>query len=316
MDREPITTNDQLRKRARRKYLSNSLAVGLVNLPKSRMTKQYAMTFACCDILGISERGEMVSNFYCKNRWCQTCAAVKMATMINKYLPVIEELNEKDDLYFVTLTLRTVGADKIDERIKYMQKCWRKIADQGRKYCNNFIGIRKTELKVGRGGGYHGHYHILVLGEQNAQFIIDQWLRLNPTEATRAAQDMRIVEGVERAALEVFKYATKCTCSEDGGNEIICTAEQMHVIFSALYGRRLFQPFGGLKAINEDEFEISADIVKKAAGLYKWVGHDWFHQDYGHSLTGWSPEQMEIAVRDWKKPKPKIGKQIRFRNDP
>lgn len=288
---------ENLRRKARKKYLSNSLAAGLVRVPESTLRSQYAKTFACCDVLAVSGLGDITSNFYCKNRWCRTCASIKMATMINKYLPIMERI---PDLYFVTLTLRTVAADQITDRIEWMQQCWRKITNQARRDCPGFVGLRKTELKIGRGGGYHGHYHILVSGEDNASFIIRQWLRLNPKQASRSAQDMRKVnpDGLENALLELFKYATKSPESKDSCNNVDASFRQLDCIFRALYKRRVYQPFGGLRAINEDDFELTPESVKRAAGIYKWIGHDWFHVEFGQQLTGWTPESEDINLID------------------
>ena len=306
MDKTKLTI-DKLRTKARRKYFSNALVRGLVSLPESHMTKAYYHTFACCQTLHIDNNQELKSKYYCKNRWCQTCASIKMAIMINKYLPVFEPL--KDDLYFVTLTMRTVDEFEIHDRIIQMQKMWRKIADLGRKKLDDFNGLRKTELKVGKGGGYHGHYHIIVKDEMNAKFIVSAWLRLAGTSASYLGQDCVKVNGINNALLELFKYATKCTCSEDGGNEIICTAHQMDVIFKALYKKRLFQPFGNIKAMNEDSFELTPEICNKAVGYYEWIGTDWWHTNYGQCLTGFTPEDVEIAMINWDKKhkkKPKL----------
>lgn len=290
---------ENLRKKARKKFLSNSLAAGLARLDNSPLVSAYRKTFACCDLLAVSELGDLTSSYYCKNRWCMTCASIKMATMINKYLPAFQKLH---NLYFVTLTLKTCAADEIPARIVYMQRQWRKIADLARRQNKRdgshagFIGLRKTELKIGRGGGYHGHYHIIVQGESNASFIVESWLRLNGNLASPKAQDMRAVTNTEVALLELFKYCTKCTAAENGGNQIMASFEQMDTIFRAIYRKRIYQPFGGMIGANEDDFELTPETVKRAAGIYKWIGHDWFHTDYGQTLTGWTPEQMEIAI--------------------
>lgn len=294
-------TIEKLRTKAKRKYFSNALARGLTSLPRSHMTKAYYHTFACCQTLHIDENQELKSMYYCKNRWCETCASIKMATMINKYVPVFKPL--EDNLYFVTLTMRSVDEFSIKKRMIDMQKMWRKIADLGRKKLDSFNGIRKTELKVGKGGGYHGHYHIIVEDEINAKFIVQTWLRLAGSEASPKAQDIRKVNSLDNSLLELFKYATKCTCSEDGGNKIICTAYQMDIIFKAVYKKRLFQPFGNIKAVNEDSFDLTSEVCKKAQGYYEWIGSDWWHTEYGQCLTGFTPEDIEIAMKNWDRKK-------------
>lgn len=285
--------DEKLLKRARKKFLSVSLARDLVKIPDSPLNKGYAMTFGCCDTLELNEAGELRSLFFCKRRWCQTCASVNMATLINKYREVMTGL---ENLQFVTLTVPNCSADRIPDTLEYMATTWRRITDAARKAGRPMRGLRKIELKVGKGGGYHPHYHIIVESRKfTAEWIREQWLRRLP-QCSEKAQDVRPIEDVEAALLELMKYATKLTCAESSGNDVLCTPRQMDTIFRNLHRKRLFQPFGGLKAIDEEAFEPAPETFEKARGLYQWIGHDWYHTKYGQALTNYVPEAMEIAI--------------------
>lgn len=227
-----------------------------------------------------------------------------MATLIDKYTPTLEQMQ---DLHFVTLTIRNCSADNLPDTLRLMQTTWRKILDNARKRGQPCKGIRKLELKASTKYGYHPHFHILVEGEQAARYLHDEWLRRLPRYTVADAQDMRKVEDVHSAAVEIMKYATKLTCADDTKNEPLCTASQMDVIFRTLEGKRLIQPFGGLNGISEDEFEITPEVVRKAAGIYKWFGHDWYHIDFGQPLTNYVPEadEIQLYVRSWRSEKGK-----------
>lgn len=284
--------DDRLIKKARKKFLSMSLAADLVKIPNSPLNKSYALTFGCCDCLSVDDSGTLASVFYCRRRWCQTCASINMATLINKYSGIMSNLT---DLYFVTLTIPNCQENEIESTLNRMALTWRRITDLARKNKSNFIGLRKIELKVGKGGGFHPHYHLIITGKNSAEWLINQWLLRLP-ECSKKAQHYEAVSNVESALIELMKYATKLTCAEDSGNNVLCNARQMDIIFQKLHRKRLFQPFGGLKAVDEESFETTSEIYTRAQGIYKWIGHDWFHTRFGHALTNYIPESMELSI--------------------
>lgn len=283
----------QLLKRARKKYLSARLAAELVEL-KSSLHKGYRNTLACCHQVEVDDDLELHSTFFCRRRWCSTCASINMATLIDRYRPSVEAMKCP---YFVTLTVPNCRSEEIEPTIDAMTKKWRQIADLARKGRRYFRGIRKTELKVGKGGGFHPHFHVIVDGEEAATWLVDQWLERWPT-ASPAAQDKTRVEAIGDALVELMKYATKLTCSENASNLVLCTPRQMDRIFRAVNGRRLIQPFGGIKAVPEDAFEPTAQVVEKAKGLYTWCEIDWYHTETGEALTGYEPKS---DAEEWQK---------------
>lgn len=325
MEQTTYLSDEYLRKKARRKFVGNSIAGGLArHNKKSPLYEKYLTSFGCCHSLHVNPAGSMSSKFYCHNRWCPTCASIKMAVMLDGYLPEFEKL---DDLQFVTLTMRDVYRhSEITPRLSEMQTIWRQITDLARKSRQNFVGLRKTELKVGDGGGYHPHYHVIISGRKNAQWLVWQWLskvngpawwsnrHLNP-RANAKAQQREPVYNLERGLIELFKYAAKATAADDtdniagAGTEKPATPYQMDKIYCALFGRRLFQPFGGLRrAVDEDATtELSPELVKKAAGFYMWSGSEWWHEDYGQALTGYVPTSKDLRIAEWGRFEPYAG---------
>ncbi|MEG2612891.1 MAG: protein rep [Alistipes sp.] len=263
-----------------------------MKITNSPLNKAYALTFGCSDILSIDDSGELKSAFFCKKRWCQTCASINMATLINKYHATMEGI---DNLNFVTLTVPNCTAAEIPDTLALMASTWRRITDQARKAGMPFRGLRKIELKVGKHYGYHPHYHIIVEDNNSAQWLVTQWLTRLPNCSPKA-QDIRPINNIDNALIELMKYATKLTCAESSGNDTLCTPRQMDVIFCNLAKKRLFQPFGGLHGISEDAFEPTPEIYQRARGIYQWLGHDWYHTKYGQALTGWTPDALEISI--------------------
>ncbi len=217
-----------------------------------------------------------------------------MSIQIDNYY---KPLSNYEDLYFVTLTRRSIKKSELNDAVDEMQKIWRRITDLARKSRTEFSGVKKLELKVGKGGhGYHPHYHIIIAGEDNARWLIEQWLQRSKN-STAAAQDMRAVNNLDNALVELMKYATKLTCAEGTDNQILCTAQQMDTIFTTLHRRRLFQPFGSCKVDHsEDHFETTEERIYKAKGLYEWIGHDWYHVEYGQALSNYIPEGSEVQI--------------------
>jgi hypothetical protein len=311
-------TDDYLRKKARRKFIGNAIAGGLARHNKSSpLIEKYRTTFGCCHELHVSAAGEMSAKFHCHNRWCPTCASIKMAVMIDGYLPEFEPLHE---LQFVTLTMRDIHRPaEIIPRLEEMQKIWRRIADLARKKRVGFIGLRKTELKIGDGGGYHPHYHIIVSGRKNAQWLVWQWLtqvngagwwskRHQNPRANPKAQQRDPVRNLERGLIELFKYAAKATTAEGGDDDIVGAGSerpsspyQMDKIYCALFGRRLFQPFGGLRRAVDEEAteELTPDQVRKCEGFYQWAGSEWWHEEWGQPLTGYVPTSNDLRLSEW-----------------
>lgn len=288
--------NSDLKKRAKKKFIGNAIAASLARL-NSPLKSSYAKSCTCQNVLKIEDSGKLRSLFYCRARWCPTCQSIKMATMIDRYLP---ELSKLPELQFVTLTARTVRGDRIWARVEEMIVQWRQIADLARKKKIKFAGLRKTELKVANRGLFHCHFHLIISTKESADWLVEQWLRLNPY-ASKKAQKVQEVTNLAPALVELMKYTTKLVCADDGSNTITATPQQLDTIFRALYRRRLYQPFGGVRAFQEDDMDIQAETVRKAAGLYNWIGHDWIHREYGQLLSNWVPEHEELEIESyWK----------------
>ena len=232
------------------------------------------------------------------------CGRIRTGILINGYISQLQELEKPQ---FVTLTLPTVNADGLPQRIKDMQIEWRKITDLSLKTKRlDFEGIRKAECTVRPNGMYHYHFHLLVSGLDNAQWIVNQWLKRFPN-ASRDAQDIRFAN--ERSYKEIFKYFTKLISSKTD-ERVFDEFDRLDVIFTALRGKRTYQPFGGIKLVSEeiDAKLYATELPKKFEGcgfglVFRWVIQDWETQT-GQTLTDYKPsEQTRELVKKCSKTK-------------
>lgn len=302
-----------LQKRAYRNYVSTPLALRLVDAskinPKSTLEKSYFNTYHCCSTLAIHSTGKVVGN-YCKNRWCIVCNSIRTAVLIHKYMPIIDEW---DDKHFVTLTLPNCKDFELKSTIKLMQKNFnqiRKVLQKRyqRNKSDKLVGLRKLECTYNSTrDDFHPHYHFVIDGHDNAHELVDLWLKKS-FNSKRIAQDVR--EADNDSAKELFKYFTKVvTPTKNKKGETVdmkIYADAMDVIFNSIKGVRTFQNFGfkvGKKVESEDFTELSGDPVVSTA---KWVQElgDWAEEN-GELLSGYVPldktkklVKNKIIVRD------------------
>ena len=304
-----------LQKRAYRKYINTSLSLRLVDAskinPKSTLEKSYFNSYHCCKTIAIHSSGKVKGN-YCKNRWCLVCNSIRTAVLIHKYMPVVEDWNDK---YFVTLTLPNCDGRDLRATIDEMQKVITQIRKVIQKRYQRgkgekFIGVRKLECTYNpKTNKYHPHYHFVIDGHDNASELLNIWLKKVPA-AKAVAQDIRPAD--DNSSKELFKYFTKVvtTIKDKEGNvkDAKIYADAMDVIFNSIKGLRTFQNFGfkTKKEVLAEDFvpvELSGDPIVSEAN---WVQElaDWAEES-GELLSGYIPLEKtkklvskKIIVRD------------------
>lgn len=294
-----------LLKRARSKYLSKQLAQKLRQCnADSPLSDSYFGSMLCSGVM--RQEGKKLVTTYCKQRWCAVCNRIRTAKAISGYLPVIRAFEER---YFVTLTKKTVSGPELKDSIDLMNKAWRKITDTARKKREGFKGVRKAECTIRPGDQYHYHFHVIISGKENAQWLVNAWLKRLKGLADAKAQDVRLAD--ERSLKEVFKYFTKLTASSKNGERTLYDYSRMDVIFQSMRGRRVFQPFGGLRIMSEEFEDINGqdfESLEEAEQVWKWHSEDWLN-DAGECLTGYhasegfkrlfdEPETRKKAILD------------------
>jgi hypothetical protein len=287
-------------KKARNKYLSTKFVLFLINGNQgSPLIKSYWSSHHCSHELVVNEHGNLVGK-YCKCRWCLTCNKIRTAILILGYGPQLREL---DDLHFVTLTAVTCSRSDLPERIRQFEKIWGTILAQNRKDCQRgrgrvLIGLRKCECTARPGDLYHYHFHILVEGKENGEWLLEQWRKRVAAAGLKissSAQDIRKAD--EGSFIELFKYSTKISTKQRGKDDYLATPQQLDWIFQCLRGKRTFQPFGGLHKV-EEEFEddslVGQPLPDTLEGrVWEWLNSDWV-SEYGELLTGYEPSEADL----------------------
>lgn len=279
------------KKRARKKFTSQAIATHLLaQNPDSFLAKSYERSTHCMETLTPNAEGRLITH-YCKNRWCPVCQSIRIAVLINGYKPQLEKLT---DPYFVTLTRPTCSEQELPYQIKRMSKAFRQI--KNRKRMRNVKGIRKAECTTRPNAQYHYHYHIIIEGKENAEYLIKSWLELNP-ESSIKAQDMRKADC--SSMIELFKYFTKLLATDKSGERKMMSYKRLDVIFRALSGKRIYQPFGGLSIVSEEIEEQELEATREVAQqIYQWLQNDWYGTEEGDALTNYEPTDKLIKLLD------------------
>lgn len=283
---------DTLVKRARHKYLSKGVAIGLLaNNPESPLKNSYYGSLLCSH--NLYQAGKRVTTSYCKQRWCAVCNRVRTAKLISGYLPVIKNMV---DPYFVTLTKQTVDGEQLRDSIDLMEKTWRQILRSDANKKIKIRGIRKAECTIRPKSHYHYHYHVIVDGEDKAKWLINSWLSRLPGVTDSGAQ--YYTPANETSLKEMFKYFTKLLITDSVGNKEFYPTKRMNIIFTALKGKRTIQPFGGVSAVSEDIDSLVGQIYESLDGadkVWQWRENDWYSPD-GEKLTGYEPSEKFKAL--------------------
>lgn len=286
-----ISDRSALVKRARRKYMTNGYTLALVDAekenPESTLGKAYWNTYHCAASLSLKSNGT-VSGKYCKNRWCLVCNSIRTAQLMKKYIPAIEEWEDK---HFVTLTIPNVEAQDLKASIELMQFIFQKIKKRISKRSERgtgqkLKGIRKLEVTYNPDrNDFHPHYHIILSSEENARLLRTYWIKEYNSmyfaksgiwgKATAKAQDVRQADG--RTVRELFKYFTKVISGKDNGKRAIY-ADAMDIMFNAVKGRRVFQNFGFRAkeiALTEEELQEAVREQKEQKEAYAVANYEW-----------------------------------------
>jgi Replication protein len=258
-------------KRARARLITDAIVLKLVDL-QSPLKKSYWQTWHCSR--AILQDGDKLRAKYCNQRWCLLCNRLRTAKLMNGYVPVLEKMANPQ---FVTLTIPNVTAENLKVTIEKMTHTFNQCRDVLRKQGTRTIGIRKTECTVNETTlEYHPHFHLVVDGADEANAIVKQWLLHNPN-ASAKAQDVTECT----AAQELFKYFTKLLTKTGQFLPV-----HMDVIFRAMKGKRVYQPFGGITKVSEDvdaKYAVTCDWKEPQSEIWVYENADIYSDWYNSS---------------------------------
>lgn len=295
----PFCFMENLKKRAKRKYINNPFISKLVT-SGSPMAATFATTFGCSSVINI-EDGKAKSS-YCKQRWCTVCGSIRTAVRINSFMPIIEGLKISLDreIFFTTLTVPNVSETNLLPTIKKFQLALRQFSDQMRKNGQKLYCVYNIETTINfKTGLYHPHIHILHL---DALTLLSHWKKTFP----KISNDAQLPNKETFDVLEIFKYNSKpftgLNLKELTSGKYNFDLNQIIRKYATLYeiikGSRLFGAYGFKlpKIINEEKImdELTATIETEfQTQLFKWALHDWINED-GETLANFIPDKKQI----------------------
>jgi hypothetical protein len=268
-----------LQKRSGRKALTNAIVSKLLDL-KSPLHKSYKFTYKCNS--AIFQEGEKLKTLYCNQRFCLVCNSIRTGKLINGYASEIQAL---DNPYFVTLTIKNVKAYNLKAAIEAMQKEFVRVKDKLRKRGIKLVGLRKVEVTYNEiTNEYHPHFHCIIEGCQASFALVSEWIKRHPEHTSYKGQDIRFAD--KDTSTELFKYFTKMLTPS--GHFL---APKMDIVFRAMKGKRVFQPFGGIKKQSEEVETNETTVIdwkpeRNENWVYDMAGQysDWYNAN-GESLT-------------------------------
>ena len=298
-----------LRKRARKKWLTATLAEGLGRLT-SPLANAYRNTQRCGAVL--LQEGGKLSAKYCGNRWCLVCNSIRTAKLFAAYGPT---LRSWEDAHFVTLTIPNVDGARLHGAVREMLAELPKIVRGIRRTDRLDVkAVRKLETTYSpKRRDFHPHLHLVVNSGAVAAALVRRWLERFP-DANEKAQH---IEKCDSGAIpELFKYFTKLTVKGLDGQHTAPPPRTLDTIFKAVRGLRTFQAMGFVapkasveaddEALTLDAGTVSPSRRSEALVEWEWSSEltDWIDYGTGEALTGYEPsdnmrELVARIVKDW-----------------
>ncbi len=296
----PIEGNKSLKNRAKRKVISQTMTLNLIDVVKQKgdtdRLQAYWNTYHCQNKL-ISHDGNLHGN-YCKNRFCTLCLSIRKAEIINRYYP---ELKKWEDPHFVTLTVKAVSAKNLKKWIKGMKRAFKLISDRCKKRHQRGKGIKLTGIKSlecnfnPKKKTYNPHYHLIVANKEIANILKNEWLKQwTPKHSYHKAQHIRKVENMERDLIETIKYGSKIFTEPDINKNTQNAfpqkiyAKALDTIFTALKNIRVFERFGFNLPQQQNNKTESKLITNYQEWIFDPYSHDWINTNNEQPLTSFS----------------------------
>lgn len=292
------------RARAKRKQISQVLALGLIRIAQENNNRsleiKFRNTYYCLDNLVTVE--ERIHGRYCKTRACTVCLAIRKAEILNKYLPVVGTWSEP---HFLTLTVKSIKKESLHSVIKNMKQSFRKILNTYKKRHqrgkgDNLIGLMSIECNFNpKTKTYNPHFHIITNNRMTGVVLREEWLkRAREGKTNKGAQFLSKVEDNEKCLIEIVKYGIKILTENDlnkkvlSGKKVTIYLNALYTILEAFEGIRLFEHFGFQTTIKPNKEVIPAKIaVDFKEFFYDSTKTDWIDLAKRETLTGFISDQ-------------------------
>ena len=267
------TCKESMKKFPKKKFISQKLALALIEIAKEEgdkeMEKSYRNTFYCFN--DIITDGNRAYGDHCKNRFCINCSAIRKATLINKYLPIVEKWEKP---CFLTLTRVSFKRHELHKGIRETKKAFQTIFQRCQKRFRrnkgpkivclvslecNYNPIKKT---------YNPHFHIITATKEIAILLNTEWLKQLKENASYKGQDLQVIKNPLKKLIEVLKYSTKIFTDPDmkkgkkKTSDPVVYAAAIHEIYKAFKGLKLQNSYGF--SLPKIEKETKTQVIPKS----------------------------------------------------
>ncbi len=292
-----------LHKWAKRKMITQKVALALIDVCDKKgaheRKQSYWNAYHCLSDMTVAN-GRIYGK-YCKTRCCTICSAIRKATMVNKYLPVIRQW---ENPYFVTLTVKAQKHHRLNFIMDGMHKAFRQIKDTHKKRDQRgtgkkLIGLRSLECNFNPiAKTYNPHFHIIVPDRETAKTLVVDWQRKWTKKFTSSyAQHMKEIYNCETALIEVVKYGSKIFTEPDVKNKKDSKTppaiyiDALDNILTAFDGRKLLQSFGFTLPATKDNTKPGETFITDFQEKFFDINcNDWIDTENGKGLTGYTPD--------------------------
>lgn len=217
-----------------------------------------------------SIEGKLHRAFFCRDRLCPMCAWRRTLKVFAQASAVMTEAtNQGYKFIFLTLTVKNVKSDELDNTIKKMNDAFAKMRRR-KKFTGGIKGFFKAlEISYNKDTDeYHPHFHIILAVKPSyfkSRYYISQeeftdlWkdvmdLDYTPivhVEAFKAATKKELAKSTAEAAKYTVKDSDYLLRDKRGEIDINRTDKVVKTLVDALYGKRLIAWGGVLKDIHK-----------------------------------------------------------------
>lgn len=306
-----LSNKQTVDRKHKKKLVTSKLVLNLIDVAAKKgdeeIIQAYWNTYHCQNQM-ISSGGRTYGK-YCKNRFCTVCCGIRKADIINRYYDFIKTWEEP---HLVTVTAKAVPARSLKKRVSQMLQGFDIIFQLNKKRHQRgkaikIIGIKSLECNFNPvKKTYNPHFHFIVQNSEAAELLVSEWLRIcTPKFAIRIAQNIKKIDNLERALIEVIKYSSKIFTEpdgkEDGTKKVnpLIYVKALHNILNAMKGHRIFDRFG----FNLPQTERSKEKSFLQVHDYKVWNYDpdqfnWIDKDSDELLTDYKPPPMLMTLME------------------
>ena len=282
--------------RAKKKAISNSLNMRLLEVEESQLRPRYYAAMSCSNYL--FQDGLKITSRYCRQRSCLVCNSILTMKLIKGYSAAIDAMLEP---VFLTLTFGRIQGVELELTIKSLKKELsnifkrlrvRKRRNEEAEVLINAICKFECVYDHYKKNPFHPHFHLIVDGLKNANDIKAEWIKDLPVNS--AAQHVELISNRGKAAQELFKYISKLVTDKP------FNAFGFDAILQATMNKPIYICYGNIKRVEENINDIDSRFIDfKEAQTQVWKidkrAFDWICPE-GELFSGYKPTQEDLFL--------------------